>query len=173
MPGATPCATRRRLLTSTAGFALLLIAGCAGPTRARRSNDSEDRAFWQGRLSVRIESTPVQSFSAGFELSGNAQAGELILLTPLGNTYASLQWQPQGARLQAPGQDRNAESLATLVQQITGTDLPVAALFAWLAGDAPATPGWQADLSDLAAGRLSAKRISPEPRAELRLVLDR
>jgi outer membrane lipoprotein LolB len=173
MRGAAPGFTRRHLLTFATVSALFFIAGCASKTRANGPNDAEGSAFWQGRLSVRIASTPVQSFSAGFELSGNAQAGELLLLTPLGSTYASLQWKPQSARLQAPGQDRSSESLEALVQQVTGTDLPIAALFAWLAGDARTAPGWEADLSDLATGKLSAKRISPEPQAELRVVLDR
>ena len=46
-------------------------------------------------------------------------------------------------------------------------------LFGWLRGEPQAVPGWSADLSALAAGRLSARRLMPLPTAELRVILDR
>ena len=71
------------------------------------------------------------------------------------------------------GQERHFESLDALVQQAVGTDIPVAALFAWLAGTPMSTTGWTADLTQHAQGRITARRTSPLPGAELRLILDK
>jgi outer membrane lipoprotein LolB len=46
----------------------------------------------------------------------------------------------------------------------------VAALFGWLRGDNPASAGWTADLSQQSQGRITARRESPLPTAELRLL---
>ncbi len=55
---------------------------------------------------------------------------------------------------------------------MTGSDIPVAALFDWLQGKATTVSGWQTDLSRIADGRLRAERYSPPPEASLRIVLD-
>jgi outer membrane lipoprotein LolB len=65
------------------------------------------------------------------------------------------------------------ESLDALVAQVTGTSIPVAALFDWLRGVATPVPGWKPDLSGLAQGRISAARIDPQPQADLRVLLER
>jgi outer membrane lipoprotein LolB len=126
-------------------------------------------------LAVRIDSVndgPAQSFSASFELIGQASAGDLILYGPLGSTAAHLNWTPSAASLRSNGTVRHFNSLSELAQQATGTDLPIAALFDWLAGRDLPVPGWQADLSQLNQGRLTARRTHPEPAAELRLILE-
>lgn len=152
-------------------FASLFIAGCAVPTRATTSNQSEV-SLWRGRLAVRVESDQPQSLAAGFELTGNALAGELTLYTPLGNTAAALSWSSQTAFMRANGDVRYFESLDVLIKQALGTEIPVVALFAWLAGDNMAVAGWSADLSQHANGRITARRTAPAPQAELRLVLE-
>lgn len=114
----------------------------------------------------------MQSFSATFELSGNAQTGALTLFTPLGTTAAALTWSPQASTLRSNAETRQFDSLGTLMQQTLGAELPVAALFAWLAGEAVAVAGWQADLSQRSSGRIGARRDTPLPAAELRLVLE-
>ena len=55
---------------------------------------------------------------------------------------------------------------------MTGAALPVDALFQWLAGQPAAVPGWRADLSQVASGRLQAVRESPQPTADLRVVFE-
>ena len=149
-----------------------------------RQNDPEI-AHWQGRLALRVapdgplaqgESGALpqaQSFSAGFELTGNAQTGALLLFSPLGTTVAELNWTAQTATLRANGETRPFGSLAELLKEATGTEIPVASLFAWLAGDNAATPGWLADLSQHALGRVVARRSAPLPAVELRLVIDK
>ena len=155
-------------------FAIFLIAGCAGSVKPIGQYDSETRT-WNGRLAVRIDGVndgPPQSFSASFDLIGQASAGELILYGLLGSTAAHLNWTPDAATLRSNGSVRNFNSLSELAQQATGTDLPIAALFDWLAGRDLSVPGWQADLSQLGQGRLTARRHHPEPSAELRLILE-
>lgn len=124
-------------------------------------------------MALRIESSPVQSLSAGFELSGNAQTGELVLFTPLGSTYASLSWRPASAQLRVNGDVRAFNSLDELVLAATGADLPIASLFLWLSGENMVMPGWQVDLGDLPKGKLQAFRTEPTPRIELRIALDK
>jgi outer membrane lipoprotein LolB len=53
--------------------------------------------------------------------------------------------------------------MSTLTQEALGADLPMNALFAWLAGDNARIAGWQADLSGLGDGRLAARRSEPRP----------
>lgn len=129
--------------------------------------------LWRGRLALRVESEPPQSFFAGFELSGHAGQGELRLFSPLGTTLADLRWSPQSATLSNNGETRQFESLDALATQATGTAIPIAALFQWLAGVQTGADGWSADLSQLDDGRLTARRTQPAPAAELRLILER
>ncbi|MBU0587655.1 MAG: hypothetical protein KJ852_03720 [Gammaproteobacteria bacterium] len=151
--------------------AIFLIAGCAQPERAIKEFGSE-KQFWQGRLALRIDSDNPQSFSAAFELSGNAQSGALVLSSPLGSTLAALSWTPDTAVMRANGELRRFGSLDELLRQATGAALPIAALFAWLGGDQATAPGWLADLTQLGTGRLTARRTTPLPEVELRLVLE-
>ncbi len=124
-------------------------------------------------MALRVDADPPQSFSAAFALSGGPQAGELTLISPLGTVLAVMQWQPGEALLRQGEQTRRYGSLDALAEDATGTPLPVRALFGWLGGQPQAVPGWQADVTRLDDGRLSARRLMPLPTAELRVVLDR
>lgn len=154
---------RRTALLASAGLALM---GCA-------TSPVPSEAFWSGRLAVQVHSTPPQSLSAGFELSGSPSTGSLHLHSPLGTTLAIVRWRPGLAQLQRGDQWEEADSLAALSERLLGTDVPVAALFDWLDDRATEVPGWRPDLSRLSDGRLSAARHAPLPAADLRLVLDR
>ena len=182
----SPLAARRHRHAIFAAFlvAILLVAGCAYPTRARALNDAEN-SFWRGRLALRVASDgplaqgesgappQAQSFSASFELTGNPQTGALLLFSPLGTTVAELSWTAQTATMVANGETRSFSSLTALLKQATGTEIPVASLFAWLAGDNAATPGWLADVSQHALGRVVARRSDPLPAVELRLIIEK
>jgi outer membrane lipoprotein LolB len=163
-------ASRRRLLLGSACAAALAAAGCANPG-VTRSAASESGA-WSGRLSLRIDSQPVQTFSALFELRGTPQAGELTLTTPIGSTLAQLHWSPGEAVLRNGSDIRHYGSVAALIEAATGAAIPVAALFGWLAGREDRVPGWRPDLSQVGAGRLRATRESPEPQADLRIIFE-
>ena len=123
-------------------------------------------------MALVVQSEPVQQLYGGFELQGTAQAGNLTLLSPLGNALAQVRWNARGAQLQQGTQVQEFGSLDQLMQQLTGAAVPLGALFAWLRGEAATVPGWQVDLSRLEDGRVNAQRTSPLPGADLRIVLD-
>ena len=84
-----------------------------------------------------------------------------------------LAWTPGTATLRANGNTRQFPSLEDLAQEATGAPLPVAALFDWLAGKATPIAGWQADVTQVAEGRLRARRSEPPPPADLRVLFER
>ena len=153
-------------------FVSLLLAGCALPTKNFNSK-LEEASSWRGRLAVRLESEKPQSFSAGFELTGTPLLGEMTLFNPLGGTAAVLTWDSQTATMRANGDLQHFRSLNDLIHQAIGAEVPVGALFSWLAGDLVIVDGWSPDLSDRANGRITAKRTRPDPLIELRVVLDK
>ncbi len=157
---------RRRALA--AGLASALLAACAP---LRRTAPPSPMPHWSGRLSLVVRSEPVQSLSASFELQGSVDEGELRLNTPLGNSLAQARWNARETLLQAGQTVRRFDSLGELIQELTGAELPVAALFDWLAGRPTPAAGWQADLGRHAQGRLTAQRLSA-PAIDLRIVLD-
>ncbi len=124
-------------------------------------------------MALAVEGDARQSFSAFFILEGSTDHGNLRLSTPLGTVLAELVWSAEGAVLTSSQGDRRASSLDALLAEALGSPVPVEALFAWLHGEALQVAGWQADLSQLSAGRLQAVREAPPPRSTLRLVLDR
>jgi outer membrane lipoprotein LolB len=152
--------------------AALLLAAC---TTSRLSTTQPDSTVWSGRLVLRVAQPDKPThFSANFELAGNARNGELILTTPLGITVATLTWTPRETLLRHDGQVRSYDSVEAMTLDATGAAFPLPALFAWLQGEAMRSDGWQADLSQLQTeGLIQARRSSPAPATELKLVLDR
>ncbi len=156
---------RRGLLSATA-FAL---SGCAslGPQQP-----PPDLA---GRLAVRIDATaqaPSRSFSADFDLRGNADRGTLRLTGPLGATLAEVRWQPGRAELADAQGARTYGTLDAMAQDLFGEPLPLVALTDWLRGQpwsgAPHVKrqdgfdqlGWRIGLGGFADGLLQATRDS-------------
>lgn len=155
----------RRGAMAAAALAMFL-AGCAAP----KAITAPDVDAWNGRLALRVDSDPPQSYSAGFDLHGTTQNGELLLATPLGTTLATVKWAPGRAEMTQGDQVTRRNSLEALSAELGGTAVPVAALFSWLKGQPAGIDGWQVDLSRHAEGRVTARRIQPLPTAELRLV---
>lgn len=159
-----------------AAFTIFFIAACAIKQRATGLNgteNSENAGFFTGRISLVVQSEPMQSFSGGFDLQGNVSAGELTLTTPLGSTAAVLRWSPGLAQLQSGGQTQQYSSVQAMLERTTGAAIPLDALFAWLRGRAATAPGWLPDVSRHADGHVSALRTDPAPLAQLRIVLER
>lgn len=170
-------------------FAINLIAGCAinTPTDGKFSTENSGlsntpfRLSYQGRLSLRIASDPPQSLYAGFNLTGDAQTGDLTLNSPLGNSLAQLSWTPQSAVLKANNETKEYPSTSALIEQVTGTAIPLNALFDWMAGKDTPAEGWEVDVSAMKSPNASAetvqrfvaKRMSPLPTAELRIAIDK
>lgn len=156
-------------------IAMILIAGCAHRTPTQGQFEPES-AFWSGRLSLRADGQPPQSWSAGFELSAGAHSGQLSLFSPLGSTVAVLRWYPQGAELKNGAQTLQAPSLVALLAQLESEPgalqtLPLHALLDWLNGRPTPAQGWTVDLSARAQGRIRAQRRG-EPGVTLQLLLD-
>ncbi|MEY4491381.1 MAG: hypothetical protein RLY41_1187 [Pseudomonadota bacterium] len=152
----------------------LVLTGCAHPPQAATPASA---AFappteWQGRLYVTVLSDPPTSLGARFLLQGNARKGSLDLYSPLGTTFAALQWSPFSAQLDDGRQSQRFDSLAALTEKVTGTALPMAAIFEWLQGQEVAIAGWQTDLSAAQQGNFQARRLSPQPEVTLRIQLD-
>lgn len=145
-----------------------LLGGCANAPRIGLPGEPS----WSGRLALKVESDPPQSFSAGFDLRGSATAGELQLTSPLGTTLAKVFWQPGRAELQQGSRTLRRQNLDDLASEMGETSLPVSALFSWLQGESVVVSGWQADLSRQAEGKISAHRTSPPPVADLRIVFE-
>lgn len=163
-----PSRAKRRAWLSLCCLVFLNLVGCATPS----PRSADIGAFWAGRLALQLQSTPPQSWSATFELKGSAENGQMTLFSPIGTTLARLSWTPEVAIMEQ-GQDQTiSTNLKSLSQQLSGTDLPIAAMFEWLEGRTGDAPGWQVDLSQHLQGRLSAKRVSPAPGADLRILLD-
>jgi len=85
---------------------------------------------------------------------------------------ATAHWQPGTAELRGAGEAKVFGTLDELTEAMTGTKLPVAALFAWLEGRPHNADGWEADTGHIADGRLNARRVHPLPPAELRLLFE-
>ncbi|MBD3892894.1 lipoprotein insertase outer membrane protein LolB [Hydrogenophaga sp.] len=150
---------------------LLLLVGCATPQRTSEPHSSLPAApYWSGRLALQVHSDPPQSFSAAFDLSGSAQNGELLLSSALGQTLASVRWSEHGVELRQGDRLTLYPNLEDLATGLGASGLPLAALFEWLQGRAQQSLDWQVDLTRHAEGRLVARRSSPLPTAELRIV---
>jgi outer membrane lipoprotein LolB len=180
-------ATGNLLLRIQLPFTIILIAGCSTNTGAIQRIDPQNtyqiapaaQHSYAGRISLVIDSgdasgnTPAQNFSGSFELRGNAQTGQLDLLSPLGSVVAQLRWSPQEAQLQSGSEIRRYASAAALLEQATGLTMPPQTLFDWLQGKPSSTEMafWRVDLSRHSEGRISAQRSAPTP-AQLRIILE-
>lgn len=164
-------------------FAINLIAACTTNTPSNglstpansALNPAPSQKSYQGRLSIRIAAETPQSLYGAFTISGDAQTGELTLNSPLGNTVAKLAWTPRTALLVANNTTTNYPSTEALIANVTGTALPLPALFDWLAGINTPIDGWEVDLSNMQNAdnrRLIAKRTNPLPAVDLRIALE-
>jgi outer membrane lipoprotein LolB len=135
-----------------------------------------DSGITSGRLSLRVDATAertAQSLSAGFELQGSGERGELRLISPLGTQLAAARWAPGEAQLTTSDGTQQFAGLQALSRQALGEDVPLAALPDWLAGRpwpgaghtmAPEgfeQLGWQVNVARRADGVVEARRAAP------------
>jgi outer membrane lipoprotein LolB len=140
-----------------------------------------------GRLALRVDaspSTPARSFSADFDLRGNAEAGRLRLTGPLGATLAEVSWQPGRAELSDNQGIRAFDTLDAMAHELFGEALPLAALTDWLRGRPwPGAPsvkrddgfdqlGWRVGLAGFGDGLVVASR-ERAPAVNVRVRLER
>lgn len=127
---------------------------------------------WSGRIGLQLQSEPPQAFFAGFELRGRPEQGELTLTSPIGSVLGVLRWAPGEAVLESGSKVTRFASVDELLEKTTGAAVPLPALFDWLEGRNTVLQGWTADLSQQPNGRITARRTTPPPQADLRLVLE-
>ena len=177
---------RRDSLFTLIGVATAaLMTGLSGSGCASKPAPSPAGRL-EGRLMLQRDAqgtSPAQRWSAGFELRGSAQEGELDLTSPLGTVLARARWNPVEAALDQGGEQRRFDGLMDLSRQLLGEPVPLQALFDWLQGrpwpgaaHAPSPQGfvqggWAVDLTALAQGVVSARRDAA-PSLSLRIRLE-
>lgn len=169
---------RRRCSLAMLGLASMAIVGCAA---LRLPAD-----LVAGRLSVQVGpfgSQSARGLSAGFELRGNAEAGELRLTQALGLQLAQASWSGRQARLVTAAGESSYADVESLARDALGEPLPLRALPDWLRGrpwpGAASTPlaggfvqlGFTVDLSRWHEGRLEARRAGDAAAPALRVLV--
>ncbi len=150
----------------------LVLSGCALPPVVSGAS-SGTAPQWQGRLGVKVLYPERSAIAAQFVLRGQANAGQLVLSSPLGTTLATLDWTERTAVLSAAGTAQPFDSLQSLSRHALGVDIPIDALFEWLKGSPASAPDWVVDLAQFANGRIHATRLGTDVHAEITLLLER
>lgn len=158
---------RRFMANTVVLLAVALLSACASPT----PNRSTPPSFWSGRLVITTQGDPPERKSAQFELRGTETEGSLTLLSPLGTTLATASWTPGRALLRTGSEVQTFSSAAQMGQTLTGTDVPLNAIFGWVHKQAVPIEGWTTDFSQLGQGRVNATRRT-EPPMEIKLIVD-
>jgi len=133
-------------------FAAALASCQTTPTATGPALAYSDTIDIGGRFTTQYEQNGrPQSISGSFEWSQTPQKTVVTLLSPLGQTVATITSTPQGATLvQADRPPKNAADVDTLVAETLGWPLPVSNLRNWMQGRAidsdgkkiNATPQW-------------------------------
>jgi outer membrane lipoprotein LolB len=131
------------------------------------------------------ETSPAQTLSTAFELTGDEHRGRLRLLSPIGTQLAEAQWAPDGVSLVTGEGRRQFNDLNALARDALGETVPLGALTHWLAARPwPAAPfttttqgfdqlGWAIDLSRWAQDATVEARRAQAPAVLVRARLDR
>lgn len=116
----------------------LLVAVLAGCASLPESPSSSGRACFdlEGRIAIDREGWGVL---ANVHWAQRLDGGAIELSSMLGATLARLEERPDEARLTTPERVWQAGSGRTLMRQLLGVDLPLAALADWVAGQLPPT----------------------------------
>jgi outer membrane lipoprotein LolB len=161
--------------TLVAGLALL-CAGCAGiqPAQVDSSfSGGNPRVYHQnitfeGRMSLRYQQNGgEQAVHGSFVWAQTPQQTDLRLLSPLGQTIATIAIQPGQATLVEAGKPpRSADDVDQLTEQALGWPLPVSGLGRWLQGYAIDKAGHrfvaqpQAGDAEVATGATGANSVT-------------
>lgn len=126
------------------GLSIALLAGCASTIPDERINEQTQyatRAYQEavnmtGRLSIRYQADgSEQSMHGSFNWMQRPDRTLVSLLSPLGNTLATIESSASETILRQPGQaPRVASDVDALTAQALGWPLPVAGLRYWLQG---------------------------------------
>jgi outer membrane biogenesis lipoprotein LolB len=142
-------------------------------------NPALPRMALQGQISIKLGALgdqAAQGLSLGFFFTGNAQAGQLDLMTLMGSQVAQVGWQADQAWLVNDKGRQRHDSIEALSEAALGEALPLRSLIYWMQGQpdpaiaqAPCSDeqnsagtftqiGWTIDTRDLAQKKLTAQR---------------
>lgn len=132
-----PLTRRLTLLAAACSFAAAL-AGCATGTANLSTatvGDYRDTIDLSGKLSVNYQKDGKQeSITGNFNWEQRPEAIDVALISPLGQTVATINVTPNAATLVQGGQERTAGDIDSLTQETLGWPLPVSGLRDWLQG---------------------------------------
>jgi len=125
------------LLAAVSSFAVL--AGCATTTASLNQatvGDYRDSIDLTGKLSVNYQKDGrLESITGSFNWEQRPGAIDVALISPLGQTVATINVTPNAATLIQGGEPpRSAADIDSLTQQTLGWPLPVSGLRDWLQG---------------------------------------
>lgn len=132
--------------------ASLLLSACSTLAPATQTSTSagtmakrqyQERLLISGRMQVRYQqNNKEQSLPGSFEWKQEQDSTTIELISPLGQTMASISQNASGATLQQAGQaPRTADNLDNLLTETLGWPLPVGGLRDWLQGYTRAANG--------------------------------
>jgi outer membrane lipoprotein LolB len=169
--------------------AMLSLASCAVDRSTRQTKVIDGQQSWSGKINITLETTPTQSFTADFDLFGNAQSGEIQLYSSMGTTLALAKWDENGGELTLNNKtSQHFDSLQEMTTKLTGVGFPLQSVFSWLKGNELTPPlGWELivdskhlgaegkkapKLQTTSTEHLNMQRLSPTPRAQLHLWIE-
>ncbi len=123
-----------------AAFSTLLNACSTAPTISGEQSSKprvlQEQVQLTGRISIQYQQREqAETISAGFEWQQAAHDLHISLSSPLGQTIATIQQTPMGARLeQAKQEPRTAADIEQLLADSLGWSIPVIGLKGWLQG---------------------------------------
>lgn len=153
----------------------LVQLGCATPGAPPVDALIPGTDRWVGRFSLTRtgEQVATERLTVGFELSGNAREGELVLEGPLGARLARATWaDDRPAWLERGNRVESFETMAALTEAVVGQPLPMHALFLWLKGTEASAPPWTADLTQWPNGKLTAWQTVGTETVRIAVVFD-
>lgn len=132
-----PITRRLALLAAASSFAVL--AGCATSTANLNQatvGDYRDSIDLTGKLSVNYQQDGKrESITGSFNWEQRRGSVDVALISPLGQTVATINVTPDAATLTQGGEPpRTAADIDSLTQQALGWPLPVSGLRDWLQG---------------------------------------
>lgn len=121
-------------------FGILLMSGCATPVRENQSVDSQlhqqrlaKLSQWQikGRLAFKSSQEKV---SAYMRWRQQGKEFDLKLTTFIGTSIMAMQSRPGFTQIEADDQIYTDQDASSLIQQVTGWNIPVGKLALWVKG---------------------------------------
>lgn len=152
-----------------AGVASVMLGCAATPP----NTDGAAQQVFRGRMGIKVQGQPDNSWSAGFQLTGSADAGQMRLVSPIGTTLALARWAPQEASIERGQTIQRYSDASAMVRELLGADFQMTQLWAWLERKPLRVPGWdlQTTLRPDQSQLLVAHKAQPEPAITLRVIL--